>query len=92
MLTQPAPTPARARPRWSVTGNAEYVVYGGEFPTVNGIAQQGLVRFAVKTIAPNKVGPDLSRCRVQPDVTSLADRHAPRDRLARRTGTATTST
>jgi trimeric autotransporter adhesin len=42
---------------WSVTGNSSYVVLGGEFPTVNGTAQQGLVRFAVRTIAPNRVGP-----------------------------------
>ena len=33
--------------RGTVTGNAQYVVMGGEFPSVNGTAQQGLVRFAV---------------------------------------------
>ena len=44
---------------WTVTANASYVVYGGEFLKVNGVAQQGLVRFAVKDIAPNKVGPTL---------------------------------
>jgi PKD repeat protein len=42
---------------WSVTGNKDYVVYGGEFPAVNGSQQQGLVRFAVRPLAPNKVGP-----------------------------------
>ena len=42
---------------WSLSGNSNYIVAGGEFPSVNGKAQQGLVRFAVKTIAPNKVGP-----------------------------------
>lgn len=42
---------------WSVTGNAQYVVYGGEFPRVNGTPQQGLVRFAVPSSAPNRVGP-----------------------------------
>ena len=42
---------------WSVTGNGQYVVYGGEFPRVNGVGQQGLVRFAVPALAPNKVGP-----------------------------------
>ena len=42
---------------WSVTGNANYISLGGEFPTVNGTAQQGLVRFAVRKLAPNKVGP-----------------------------------
>ena len=30
---------------------------GGEFPSVNGHAQQGLVRFAVSRLAPNKEGP-----------------------------------
>jgi hypothetical protein len=42
---------------WSVTGNADYVALGGEFPKVNGKAQQGLVRFAVRAKAPNKTGP-----------------------------------
>ncbi|RFU23043.1 LamG-like jellyroll fold domain-containing protein, partial [Geodermatophilus marinus] len=42
---------------WSVTGNSQYVVYGGEFPGVNGSEQQGLVRFAVSSLAPNRVGP-----------------------------------
>ena len=42
---------------WSVTGSAQYVLLGGEFPRVNGIAQQGLARFAVKEVAPNKSGP-----------------------------------
>ncbi|WP_259390803.1 hypothetical protein [Actinomyces sp. 2119] len=32
---------------WTVEGNDDYVVYGGEFLSVNGTAQQGLVRFAV---------------------------------------------
>ncbi len=44
---------------WSVTGNGQYVVLGGEFPSVNGTAQQGLVRFAVPAIAPNKQVPRL---------------------------------
>ncbi|HET9657908.1 MAG TPA: LamG-like jellyroll fold domain-containing protein [Kineosporiaceae bacterium] len=42
---------------WTVTGNSDYVVLGGEFPKVNGVAQQGLVRFAVKSVAPDKEGP-----------------------------------
>ncbi|NEM91214.1 PKD domain-containing protein [Galbitalea soli] len=45
---------------WFVTGNSQYVVYGGEFTAVNETAQQGLVRFAVSSIAPNKDGPQLS--------------------------------
>ncbi len=42
---------------WSVTGNDSYVSYGGEFPKVNNVAQQGIVRMAVRTIAPNREGP-----------------------------------
>src|SRR3954447_361279 len=42
---------------WSVAGNRDYVVYGGEFPYVNDAGQQGLVRFAVPSLAPNRVGP-----------------------------------
>lgn len=42
---------------WSVVGNGTYISLGGEFPKVNGIAQQGLVRMAIPSVAPNKVGP-----------------------------------
>lgn len=42
---------------WNVAANSQYAVYGGEFTNVNGKAQQGLVRFAVKSIAPNTDGP-----------------------------------
>lgn len=42
---------------WTVTGNTDYVVYGGEFLSVNGTKQQGLVRFGMASVAPNKVGP-----------------------------------
>jgi PKD repeat protein len=45
---------------WSVEGNDQYVLYGGEFPRVNGVNQQGLVRFAVRSIAPNNSGPLMS--------------------------------
>lgn len=40
---------------WTVEGNDDYVVYGGEFTAVNGQQQQGLVRFAKRSIAPNQV-------------------------------------
>ena len=45
---------------WAVTGNDDYVVWGGEFLNVNFKRQQGLVRFAVRDIAPNKEGPRLT--------------------------------
>jgi PKD repeat protein len=57
---------------WSVEANSQYAVYGGEFPRVNGTNQQGLVRFAVRSLAPNNNAiqgyPDLL-----PVATPLAD-------------------
>ena len=51
---------------WSVAANDQYVVYGGEFPRVNGINQQGLVRFAGagrsrRTTTPIQGYPELPR-------------------------------
>jgi hypothetical protein len=58
---------------WTVTANDDYVVYGGEFLKVDGVAQQGLVRFAVKEIAPNDVGPGLRGAEFGLTATSPAD-------------------
>ncbi|MHA7304970.1 PKD domain-containing protein [Arthrobacter sp. TMN-49] len=57
---------------WTVAGNTSYVVLAGEFLNVNNAAQQGLVRFAKKEIAPNKQGPRLSGSRINPSVVSLS--------------------
>ncbi|ROQ38588.1 beta-propeller uncharacterized protein DUF5122 [Frondihabitans sp. PhB188] len=57
---------------WSVAANSRYVLYGGEFPTVNGVAQQGLVRFAVPSIAPNKAGPLATGSSFTPNLISTA--------------------
>ena len=46
----------QAQAGWSLAGNSDYLAVGGEFPTVNGAAQQGLTRFAKAAIAPNKRG------------------------------------
>jgi PKD repeat protein len=56
---------------WSVSGNDRYVVYAGEFPNVNGVAQYGLVRFAIPEIAPNKVAPIVNDALI-PAVSSIA--------------------
>ncbi|MFT4297058.1 MAG: PKD domain-containing protein [Micropruina sp.] len=42
---------------WTVTGNDDFIVFGGEFPRVNGTAQQGLVRFGKRPVAPGSQGP-----------------------------------
>ena len=42
---------------WTVTGTKRYVVMGGEFPTVNGVGQQGLARFAVPPRVRPRRGP-----------------------------------
>ncbi|MCW2580882.1 MAG: Conserved secreted protein of unknown function, putative domain [Blastococcus sp.] len=54
---------------WSVSGNGQYLVYGGEFPRINGVGQQGLVRFAVPSAAPNRLGPEPGPG-LDPEVTS----------------------
>lgn len=57
---------------WSVAGNADYVVMGGEFPTVNGRAQQGLVRFTTREKAPNLRGPKVTGSNFNPTLVSPA--------------------
>ena len=44
---------------WTVNGNSEYLVYGGEFTQVNRTPQQGLVRFAIAEKSTNEQGPRL---------------------------------
>lgn len=55
---------------WSISGNSDYLVLGGEFARVNGGRQQGLVRFARKPLAPNKSGPVLNGPNYVPALTS----------------------
>ncbi|MGV8909667.1 MAG: PKD domain-containing protein [Propionicimonas sp.] len=57
---------------WAVAGNAKYVVYAGEFLSVNGTAQQGMVRMATPDIAPNLQGPKASAAEFTPTLTSPA--------------------
>ena len=64
--------PGQGQAAWSVTGSGDYVVFGGEFPSVNGARQQGLVRFARPNVAPKKQGPRLSGANWVPNLTSIA--------------------
>lgn len=57
---------------WSVEGNADYLAIGGEFPRVNGVLQQGLVRFAVAAKAPKKVGHQISAANSAPTARALS--------------------
>ncbi|GAA4721723.1 FOG: PKD repeat [Promicromonospora umidemergens] len=57
---------------WTVTGNEDYVLYGGEFPRVNGVGQQGLVRYAKRSAAPNESGPVESGAALNPTVASVS--------------------
>jgi PKD repeat protein len=56
---EPGSYTGQTQAAWSITGNGSYLSYGGEFPRVNGENQQGLVRFAMPTVAgnPNAEGP-----------------------------------
>jgi hypothetical protein len=40
---------------WSIAGNAQYLTLAGEFLAVNGVPQQGLVRFAIKPISDQAI-------------------------------------
>ena len=62
----------QAQAGWTVEGNDDYVVYGGEFPSVNGVAQVGLVRFARRDLAPNARGPQVSGTSIRPAAVSRA--------------------
>ncbi len=37
---------------WHITGDGRYLVFGGEFRNVNGVGQQGLVRFYLNGVPP----------------------------------------
>ncbi|WP_281423668.1 PKD domain-containing protein [Microbacterium flavum] len=50
----------KSQAAWDIATNDDYVLYGGEFLKINNIAQQGLVRFAKKGIAPDTDGPRLT--------------------------------
>lgn len=56
---------------WTITGNDDYVVMGGEFPKVNLKGQQGLARFATRPAAPGKRPPALSAGSFVPQLRSL---------------------
>ena len=57
---------------WAVAGNDTYVVWAGEFTSVNGTAQQGMVRMATPNIAPNLQGPKASAAEFTPTLSSPA--------------------
>ncbi|RWZ68389.1 LamG domain-containing protein [Labedella populi] len=51
---------------WDVTTGGGYVLYGGEFRSVNGVKQTGLARFAVVPEAERKNPPTLSGAAMTP--------------------------
>ena len=51
---------AAGQAAWSVEAGNGYVVLGGEFPQVNGVAQQCLTRFAVPAKGPGRSGPQIT--------------------------------
>ncbi|HEY8717028.1 PKD domain-containing protein [Pengzhenrongella sp.] len=55
---------------WSVTGSGSYVTFAGEFLTVGGQGQQGLVRMALAPESLNKLGPERTGSSFQPSASS----------------------
>ena len=68
----PGTVTGQTQAAWTITGNGDYVVAAGEFPRVNGQPQQGLVRFAIRPIAPGDRGPQVSGAAFAPSVVGLA--------------------
>jgi PKD repeat protein len=58
---------------WDVTSGGGYVLYGGEFTTIDGRKQQGLARFASSDVAPNASGPQFSGAAMNPTVSVIGD-------------------
>lgn len=56
---------------WSIVASSDFVVLGGEFTSVDGRGQQGLVRFTLPGRQPVRRGPEESATMV-PTVTGLA--------------------
>lgn len=56
---------------WTVTGNGQYVVVGGEFPFVNSKRNQGIARFAVTPQGGAKQAPRLSLADWTPTAKSV---------------------
>ena len=57
---------------WSITGSGDYVTFGGEFLTVEGVSQQGLVRMARAPTSTNQQGLRLTGSALQPAGSSQA--------------------
>lgn len=57
---------------WTVEGQGDFIVVGGEFPRVNNGAQQGLVRFAKRPVAPGLRGPSFTGGVFAPDLQAIA--------------------
>ena len=55
----PSTGPYDVQPTISIESDDDYVVVGGQFPSVNGIAQQGIVRFANPSKSPHADGPQI---------------------------------
>ena len=58
---------------WTVSGNDDYVLMGGEFTRVNNVGQEGLVRFATSAIAPDLQGPRNAGANFPLGVASFAE-------------------
>lgn len=65
---QPGTYTGQTQSAWSVAATSSYVLLGGEFTQVNGVAQQGLVRLGVPSKAPDKQGPMVTGAGIAPQL------------------------
>ena len=57
---------------WTIAGNSDYLVMAGEFTIVNNQQQQGMVRYAKSSIAPNQRGPRVTGLNFNPSLSTPA--------------------
>jgi hypothetical protein len=70
---KPGTFTGKGQAAWSVAATSRYVVLGGEFTAVNGVAQQGLTRFAISPLAPRRQGPRSGGLRAAPTLHADTD-------------------
>jgi len=67
---QPGTYTSAKQAGWTVEASGDYLVEGGEFLAVNGVAQQGLVRFGTRKVVTPRSGPAALKAETAPSLSS----------------------
>ena len=66
----PARSQARSQAAWSIEGNEDYIVAGGEFPRAGDLQQQGLVRYTREGTESSSATPEIDEADIAPTLRS----------------------